>query len=387
MLPQLSQSPTDDGFVQDPYPFYGRARAAGDLIWWQEYDLPVAVSHLAVSTLLRDRRFGREPLHPPEVAPHLEPFYAIEAHSMLELEPPRHTKLRGEVLRSFTSRNIADLAPQIEALAKTLVDGFPSGPFDLLDAYARPIPVAMITRLLGVPVERADDLLAWSNAMVRMYQAGRTRGDEDSAVKATLAFKEYIDSIINQLRATPQPGLLSDLVTSDTLSTEEIISTAILLLNAGHEATVHSLGNAVALLLKGSRCDITESAVEELLRFDPPLHLFNRFAREEVSLFGHTFAPGDEVACALASANRDPAVFDTPEQFLPHRFEDMNRAAQSTAFGGGIHFCVGAPLARIELKIALTVLFELCPNLRLVEPPAYADVYHFHGLRALWVEI
>ena len=174
-MQRLSQSPTDPGFVQDPYPFYARARAAGHLVWWEEYGLPMATTHAAVNTLLRDRRFGREPVTPIAYPAHLAPFYAVEAHSMLELEPPRHTRLRGLVLRAFTSRRIAALGPEIAALAHELATALPQGEaFDLLDAYCRPIPVIMIARLLGVPEAMAPDLLRWSAAMVQMYQAGRT---------------------------------------------------------------------------------------------------------------------------------------------------------------------------------------------------------------------
>ncbi|MEM9522443.1 MAG: cytochrome P450, partial [Pseudomonadota bacterium] len=181
---RLSRSPTDPAFVQDPYAFYDHARAGGDLIWWKDYGLVCAVTHAAVASFLKDRRFGRAAPEgsAPEIPDHLAPFYAVEAHSMLELEPPRHTRLRGLVLRAFTSRRIAALKPEIATISDALIDLFPEGPFDLLPAFARKLPVIVIARLLGVPEDMADDLLAWSNAMVGMYQAGRTRQDEDRAV-------------------------------------------------------------------------------------------------------------------------------------------------------------------------------------------------------------
>ena len=169
-MQHLSQSPTDRAFVQDPYPFYDRARETGDLFYWDDYGAVCAVSHAAVATCLKDKRMGRKV--PSEFAQpipdHLAPFYAVEAHSMLELNPPRHTRLRGLVLRAFTTRRIAELEPEIEALCHDLIDQFPSGDFDLLTAYARTVPVVIIARLLGVPESRADDLLNWSNAMVAM---------------------------------------------------------------------------------------------------------------------------------------------------------------------------------------------------------------------------
>ncbi len=382
----LSQSPTDPDFVQDPYPFYDRARASGDLFHWNDYGMACATSHRAVSAILKDRRLGREALAEwvAEIPDHLTPFYDVEAHSMLELERPRHTRLRGLVLRAFTSRRIAALGPEIEALCHRLVDAFPDHPFDLLDAYARPVPVIVIARLLGVPEDRADDLLDWSNAMVGMYQARRTRAMEDAAVAATSAFQDFLAGYIAEKRRAPADDLISELIAAeeagDRLSTEELISTCILLLNAGHEATVHTLGNGVRSLLDRDIRTVDTACVEEVLRFDPPLHMFTRWVYEDVELFGHGFVRGDRIACLLGAANRDPAAYPNP-----HRFDPARKGPANVAFGAGIHFCVGAPLARLELEIALRVLFERCPELRYTKPPRYADVYHFHGLERLKV--
>ena len=383
---RLSQPPTDSGFVQNPYPFYDRARAAGDFFWWEDYQLACAVSHKMVHAVLRDRRMGRE--CPPELAQdipaHLAPFFAVEAHSMLELEPPRHTRLRALVLRAFTSRTIAALAPDIRALCHDLIDAFPEGPFDLLTAYAQPVPVIVISRLLGVPEERADDLLRWSNAMVAMYQARRTAQIEADAIAATTEFVSFMKSYIDERRKSPTDDLISTLIAAredgERLTEDELITTCILLLNAGHEATVHTLGNGTRTLLDHDVHQITDTAVEEVIRYDPPLHMFTRWVYQDLEIGGHAFKRGDQIACLLAAANRDPAAYDAPSRFDPDR-----DGPQNTSFGGGIHFCVGAPLARLELRIALEVLFERCPNLQLAEPPAYADVYHFHGLQRLMV--
>jgi cytochrome P450 len=385
----IRQPPTDDAFVQNPYPFYARARAAGPLVLWKDYGMPMATTHEAVNAILRDRRFGREPIHPPAIPDRLAPFYAVEAHSMLELEPPRHTRLRGLVLRAFTSRRIKAMAPEIEALTHDLIDAFPEGAFDLLDAFCRPIPVVVIARLLGVPESMADDLLRWSNAMVMMYQAGRTRDDEYAAVAATEEFVAFMRGYIDRRRGAPRDDLISALIAAeeegDRLTTDEMITTCILLLNAGHEATVHTLGNAVKLALEtGARpAGEPERFVEEVLRFDPPLHLFTRWAYEDVELFGHGFQRGDQVGLLLASANRDAAAYDDPDSFRPDRLD----GPANLAFGAGLHFCVGAPLARLELQIALPILFARCPRLCLDAPPRYADIYHFHGLEALPVRI
>ena len=389
----VSQSPTEPAFVQNPYPFYDAARAKGDLVFWQEYNTPAAVSHKAVQDIFRDRCFGTEcPAElTPETPPHLAPWLAVEAHSLLEAEPPRHTRLRALVLRAFTSRAIAALAPAIEQLCHDLIDTFPSEPFDLLDAYCTQIPVITICRLLGVPESMAPDLLRWSHAMVAMYQAGRSRQIENAAAQASQDFTAFLTEYIEQRRTDPRDDLITRLIVAEEdgekLSHNELISTCILLLNAGHEATVHSLGNGVKTLLQtrtpdnALHPDAIDRTVEEILRYDPPLHLFTRYAYEEVELFGHRFNRGDQVALLLGAANRDSAVWANPNAFDPTR-----AIATNSSFGGGVHFCVGAPLARLEMRFGLPILFDRCPNLRLVGSPTYADSYHFHGLTKLMVQ-
>jgi cytochrome P450 len=387
-MKRFEQSPTDPVFVQDPYPVYDAVRVTDDIVWWDAYNMACALSYETVRAALRDKRMGREqPVELVEAVPdHMKPFYAIEAHSMLELEPPVHTRLRGQVLRAFTSRKIAALGPEITALSNALIDDLPAGPFDLLDAFAKPLPVIIIARLLGVPETDADQLLTWSNAMVAMYQANRTRAIEDQASDAALAFTDYLHDVIAAKRKSPGDDLISTLIaatdTGEKLSEQELITTCILLLNAGHEATVHTIGNGVKTLLETGHRDITDGCVEEILRYDPPLHMFTRHVYEDIDLGGHTFQRGDQIACMLGAANRDPAAYPDPNTFNPDR-----SIKQNTSFGGGIHFCVGAPLARLELKIALTALFKRCPNLRIVAPPRYADVYHFHGLQSLMVAV
>ncbi len=386
-------SPVDPGFVQNPYPFYDEARAFGDLVYWEDYGKVAAVSHRAVSALLKDRRFGREvpeELQTPGPS-HLAPWLAVEAHSLLEAEPPRHTRLRALVMRAFTSRAIAALEPSIHALSHTLIDSCPDAPFDLLPAFCTQIPVITICRLLGVPEDMAPSLLRWSHDMVAMYQASRTAETETAAARSSQEFTDFLIGYIDQRRADPQDDLITRLITAEEdgekLSRDELVATCILLLNAGHEATVHSLANGVKTTLQlgiGPQAfvpDAIDGTVEEILRYDPPLHMFTRYAYEDIEAFGHTFKRGDEVALLLGAANRDPVVWPDPDRFDPARAIVTN-----TSFGGGLHFCVGAPLARMEMRIGLSVLFERCPNLRLSAKPEYSNTYHFHGLTRLMVE-
>ncbi len=386
----LHQSPTDPAFVQNPYPFYDRARTHGPFFYWADYGMVSTPNATAANAIFRDRRFGREA--PAELAPaipaHLAPFYAVEAHSMLELEPPRHTRLRGLVLRAFTSRRIAALEPEIETLTHQLIDALPDGPFDLLKHFGQKLPVTIIARLLGVPESMSDDLLKWSNAMVGMYMANRTPKAEARAIAATEAFVAFLRDYIDQRRQDPRDDLITSLITAEEagekLTTDELISTCILLLNAGHEATVHTIGNGVKTLLEtrtplsALAPDAIAATTEEILRFDPALHMFTRWAYEPVEIMGHRFQRGDRVALLLGAANRDPASWENPDQFLPTRAPKPN-----VTFGAGLHFCVGAPLARLELQVALPILFNRLPSLHIKEAPAYGDVYHFHGLSKL----
>lgn len=391
----LSQSPLDPAFVQNPYPFYEQARAQGPFFRWADYNMVCTGNAAACNAIFRDRRFGRETPAElvREIPAHLAPFYAVEAHSMLELEPPRHTRLRSLVLRAFTSRRINALHPEIETLSHQLIDALPEGPFDLLKHFGQKLPVIIIARLLGVPESMSDDLLKWSNAMVGMYMAGPAdpiarRAREDRAIAATEAFVAFMRSYVEARRQDPRDDLITSLITAEEagekLSTDELITTCILLLNAGHEATVHTIGNGVKTLLETGHTATAanaEACIEEILRFDPALHMFTRWAYEDIEVMGHTFHRGDQVALLLAAANRDPGVWDDPDQFQPTRAIKPN-----VTFGAGLHFCVGAPLARLELQTALPILFERLPKLRLTEAPVYGDVYHFHGLTRLMVQ-
>lgn len=388
--------PRDAQFFQNPYPSYHAIQAQCPVFKWEQYGHWCFAAYDDVSALLRDRRFGRQILHvasseelgwekPPE---HLRVFTEHEKHSLLELEPPVHTRLRGLVNRAFLSRQVERLRPRLVNLCNGLIDGFQAeDEFDLLQAYATPIPIIVICGLLGAPVGMAGQFLAWSHDHVAMYMARRDRAVEDRAVAAVSAFSDYMRDLIRQRTKRPGDDLLSALIKakdeSGMLSEDELVTTAILLLNAGHEATVHSLGNAVNALLKNDiRSGLTLAHAEEALRFDAPLHMFTRYALEDIDWNGLKLKKGETVGLMLGAANRDPKRFADPDQFVPARENNAH-----VSFGAGIHFCVGAPLARLEMEVGLKVLFERLPNMRLATPPAYKDTYHFHGLDELIVTL
>ena len=395
--------PRDPAFFDDPYPAYAAIRAAAPAFFWEDYGFWCFAGHAEVSALLRDKRFGRQILHVmsraelgwPEPKAHLAPFDALEQHSILEMEPPEHTRLRTLVNRAFVSRQVEKLAPRIAALANERIDAFErDGEAELLDAFATPIPVAVIADLLGVPRAMGPQLLDWSHRMVAMYQFGVTRAVEDSAADASRAFADFMRGYARARRADLKDDLISQLLVAESeegrLSEDELVTTCVLLLNAGHEATVHAIGNAVRTILERgldpraifADARATAAAVEELLRLDPPLHLVTRYALEDVEVFGVRLRRGEKIGLLLGAANRDPARFPDPDAFDPGR--DPNPHA---TFGGGIHFCIGAPLARLEMAVALPILFARLPRLRLTARPRCRDAFHFHGLdglRAAW---
>ncbi|MEI5680268.1 MULTISPECIES: cytochrome P450 [unclassified Mesorhizobium] len=396
---RLRLDPHEQRFVQNPYEAYAWLHGASNVFFWEEFGFWCFGGYDDVNRLLRDRRFGRQnPAGIPDSRgtdrdrTHLKAFDVIEANSMLELEPPVHTRLRTLVNRAFVSRQVERLRPRVEALANELVDRFePAGEADLLPAFAAPLPITIIAEMLGVPVEMGPQLLDWSHDMVAMYMHGRTRETEDKANASSLAFADFLRSYVAERRKNPGDDLLSLLISAQEdgqkLSEDELVSSAILLLNAGHEATVHQTGNAVrTILAQGGdprrffgTPEATAATVEECLRFDAPLHMFTRYAYGEIELAdGVTVKPGEQVGLLLGMANHDPASFVEPEKFMPGRSDQKN-----VSFGAGIHFCIGAPLARLELQSSLKVLFDRLPGLAPAEEPRFRDTYHFHGLERL----
>ena len=398
----FQQDPRDEKFVADPYFRYAQWHANQIPVYWQEYGFWCLYRYADVNRALRDRRFARLPpatvaqLRPPA---HLSEFAAAEKYSLLTLEPPEHTQLRKRVNRAFLSRQISHMESVIHAMAHTCVDRFATATqTELLQHYATPIAVNVITRLLGVPEEAGARLVAWSHAMVRVYTLTQSYEEELAANRAAAEFQTFLYQLIEQKRTNPADDLLSHMLALHTdatpISDEEIVSVTILLLNAGHEATVHQLGNAVFVLLTQygaeRRTQLLQSLkdnekadalVAECLRFAAPLHLFTRYAQEALTLEGGIqLAPGDQIGLLLGAANRCPTQFSEPDRFNPERTD-----AAHLSLGAGIHYCIGAQLARLELRIALQALFDRLPNLTLAETPRYKDAYHFHGLQSLKV--
>jgi len=394
------QNPRDENFVADPYSVYALWHRNQRPLYWEEYGFWCLYRYADVNRALRDRRFARLPpetMARPQTPAHMRDFAAVEKYSLLAMEPPEHTRLRKRVNRAFLSRQISRMDTVIHAMAHRSIDDFEAaGQVELLEHYATPIPLQVITRVLGVPQEAGVRLVAWSHAMVRVYTMTQTHEEELAANQAAAEFQAFLKQLIDEKRRDPADDLLSHMLAlrdeSAPISDDEIISVAVLLLNAGHEATVHQLGNAVWVLLREysaqRRVNLLEALqdtrkadaiVAECMRFAAPLHLFTRYAQQELTLAnGIQLKAGDQIGLLLGAANRCPVQFSQPDTFAPER----NDAAH-LSLGAGIHFCVGAQLARLELRIALQVLFERLPDLMLAEAPQYQDAYHFHGLQSL----
>jgi cytochrome P450 len=386
--------PHDPGFLADPYPAFAALRAEGEVHWHDGLGLAVAVSHAACSAVLRDRSVGRLWTDRSPVEK-FAAFNLLHRNSLLENEPPRHTRLRRLISAAFGRGHTARLAPWVESVAGSMVDSLAaeiaaSGSADLLAHLAAPLPVEVIAELLGVPAADRPRLQPWSNAIVKMYEYSLAPALAAAAEAAAGEFVSYLRSLSAARASSPGPDLISDLVSvrdgSDRLTDDELVGTAVLLLMAGHEATVNVIGNGVLALLRSgtewSRLvatpSLVPSAVEEMIRFDAPLQLFERTAVAATTVAGYRLAPGDRIAALLGSAARDPLVFASPDRF------DVGRSPNPhIGFGAGIHYCVGAPLARVEVAAALSALVTRLPGLRLAEEPERRGEFVIRGLRTL----
>ena len=396
---RLSLDARDPAFYRDPNRAYAAMHATSPTFFWEQENQWYFTAYDDVNAILRDRRFGRQITHVmsreelgwPAPSPHLADFDRAESKSLLSIEPPEHTRLRTLVNRAFVSRNIERLRPEIAALSHRLIDGFErDGGTELLSTFAEIIPVTVIARMIGVPDEMCRQLLDWSHDYVRMYMFGKTEEDEHRANRAASEFADYVIGLAAKRRDDPRDDLLTLMLSpardGQYLTEDELVSTTIVLLNAGHEATVHQIGNAVNVILRNGSDAValfadaraTELTVEESFRISAPVHIFKRWALEDLEFGGIRFKKGDEVGLILAAANLDPRKFSDPLAFRPRREEGL-----SLSFGAGIHFCIGAPLARLEMNIAMPILFERLPTMRLAGEPVVKDVYHFHGLERL----
>lgn len=378
--------------IANPYPILAELRAQAPIAWHEPSGMFLAFGYHAANAVLRDRRAGRL-WRDRQPADRFEPFNALHRHQMMENEPPEHTRLRGLVAKAFARGHVERLRPRVVELADELLDRVDGvAGFGLLADYAGPLPVAVIAELLGVPAEDRELLRPWSNAIVKMYEYHRTGAIEDGAVAAATEFADYLRALARARRARPADDLISHLAAIEDggarLSEDELVASAILLLNAGHEASVNVLGNGVVALLDhpGERDrlladpKLAEPAVEEMIRYDPPLHLFERTATADLDIAGVPVAAGQKMAALLGSANRDPAVFAEPD-----RFDAGREPNPHLGFGAGIHFCLGAPLARVELQAAVATLLRRFPRLELVERPAVRPTFVLRGYQEVQV--
>ncbi|MEU0664789.1 cytochrome P450 [Streptomyces lavendulocolor] len=395
--------PWSPAFVADPYPAYAELRARGRVHWFEPTRQFLVPRHADVSALLRDRRLGRTYRHrftdedfgrTPPPAAH-EPFHTLNDHGMLDLEPPDHTRIRRLVSKAFTPRTIERLRPYVHRLADDLVGSLVAeGGGDLLGAVAEPLPVAVIAEMLGIPESDRAPLRPWSADICGMYELNPDEETAARAVRASVEFSAYLRELIAERRASPGDDLISALIAAhdegDRLSGQEMVSTCVLLLNAGHEATVNAtVGGWWTLFrhpeqLAALRADpgLVPTAVEELLRHDTPLQLFERWVLDDIEIDGTVLPRGSEVALLFGSANRDADVFDRPGVL------DLSRADNPhISFGAGIHYCIGAPLARMELAASMTALLRRAPALRPVREPERRPGFVMRGLEGLLVEV
>ncbi|MCL6736217.1 cytochrome P450 [Streptomyces neyagawaensis] len=399
----LAFDPWDPDFVADPYPAYAELRALGRVRYFEPTNQWLVAHHADVSALLRDRRLGRTYQHrfthedfgrtaPP---PEHEPFHTLNDHGMLDLEPPDHTRIRRLVSKAFTPRTVERLKPYVEGLAGELVARLvEAGGGDLLADVAEPLPVAVIAEMLGVPESDRAPLRPWSADICGMYELSPSEATAKKAVRASVEFSEYLRELIAHRREKPGEDLISGLIAAydegDRLTEQEMISTCVLLLNAGHEATVNATVNGWWALFRNPdqlaalRADhsLVPAAVEELMRYDTPLQLFERWVLDDIEIDGTTVPRGAEIAMLFGSANHDPAVFDAPEKLDLTRQENPH-----ISFSAGIHYCIGAPLARIELAASMTALLEKAPTLSLATEPKRKPNFVIRGLEGLQVEV
>ncbi|SOE09348.1 Cytochrome P450 [Streptomyces sp. 2323.1] len=397
-LPSL-QDLLDPRNQADPYPLYSRWRAQSPLAGLDDR-LMVLTRYEDCAAVLRDGRFGHPEADDPRFAgrrPSLEVLVDDDGRPVrgfLGLNPPDHTRMRALVSQAFTRRRVERLAPRIEELTEELFTAMERtpGPVDLIEGLATPLPVAVISELLGVPTADRHRMLTWSHAVARALVPDflLPPGAAEQEAQARREFTDYLRELVVERRRAPGDDLLSALVTvhddGDVLTENELLATCTLLLIAGHETTVNLIGNGTLALLRHPdqlarlRSDpaLTDNAVEELLRYDSPVQLTVRFALQDAEVAGVPVPAGSTLLLLIGAANRDPAAYEHPERL------DIGRTPlRHLAFGQGIHFCLGAPLARLETQIALRILLARAPQLRLAGEPEWKDHITLRGLSRL----
>jgi cytochrome P450 len=396
-------APRDPAFIADPYPVYRELRDAHPVHYDEATDHWLVARYADVNALLRDRRLGRTYLHaathaemgrPEDPAWH-EPFWHLIRSGILDMEPPDHTRVRRLVSKAFTPAFVEGLRPRVQRITDDLVDAVADGPtFDLLPAIAEPLPVTVIAEMLGVPESDRHLLRPWSADICKMYELDPPVASQRDAVRASVEFSAYLRTLSRARRADPREDLISALTQvldhGDRLTEDELIGTCVLLLNAGHEATVNATVIGWSTLFRHPdalarlRADHTlvPTAVDELLRFDTPLQLFERWVLEPFELHGTRIPRGAELGLLFGSANRDPSVFASPDELRLDRDPNAH-----LAFGAGIHFCLGAPLGRLELQTLMRTLLGRFPAMEPAEEPVWKPNYIIRGLRGLRVRI
>lgn len=404
-LPEHHLDLNDPAFVFDPYPTLTHLRETLPVCYDPVWRKVFVFRYDDIARLLRDRRLGRSILHvysrdelgwpPPD--PLTRDFDHFQSHHMLDNEPPKHTRLKTLMLKAFTPTRAEGLRPTVQRLVDDLIDRVQDrGEMDLLRDFAEPLPVAVIAELLGVPEADRHRLRPWSARIVKLYELGYTAQQAREANQAVVEFSAYIRALAAERRRAPRDDLISALVRveeqGEVLSEEELVANCILLLNAGHEATVngttlgmlalHTHPDQLALARAAARAgdlEFFKTAVEELLRFDTPLPMFERWVLEPVEVGGVTLPPGTEVGLFYASGNRDPRRFPDPD-----RLDLRRRDNPHLTFGLGIHYCIGAPLARVELQTAFMTLLRRLPRIRIArEPVEYTGGFVIRGHRAM----
>ena len=382
-------------FVADPYEQLKALREIGKPVWHEGMQIFLAARHSDANDVFRNKSLGRIFT---DKSPEFEweTFNWLHSDSILDSEPPKHTRLRSLVAKAFNRNKIEGMRPAVERITQQLLDAIDekvkSGEnFDLIADYAEPLPVKIIADLLGFPESEEHLLRPWSQSIVKMYEVNPSEQYQIEAKKAAGEFAEYVRNLAEHRKTNPGQDLITDLAmveeNGEKLNSHELVATCVLLLNAGHEASVNAFGNGMVaalerpdqaeLLRKNSRA-ITETALEEFMRFDAPLHLFERTATTDTELGGVKIEKGQKIAALIGSANRDSSVFERADEM------DLTRDPNPhIGFGAGIHFCLGAPLARLEMSVSLPALWEKYPNMQLAGTPVRRPTFVLRGYESV----